>query len=60
MSPGGCATPRPIHPPAISHHLKLLRQAGLIASERRGTWVYYRLGARRLREPAADGAAPCS
>ncbi|TBO56041.1 transcriptional regulator [Streptomyces kasugaensis] len=29
--------------PTISHHLKLLRQAGLIASERRGTWVYYRL-----------------
>ncbi|MBK1788995.1 ArsR/SmtB family transcription factor [Prauserella cavernicola] len=28
--------------PTISHHLKLLRQAGLIASERRGTWVYYR------------------
>ncbi|MGW9211601.1 ArsR/SmtB family transcription factor [Embleya sp. NPDC055664] len=29
--------------PTISHHLKLLKQAGLIASERRGTWVYYRL-----------------
>jgi ArsR family transcriptional regulator len=29
--------------PTISHHLKLLRQAGLIDSERRGTWVYYRL-----------------
>lgn len=29
--------------PTISHHLKLLREAGLIASERRGTWVYYRL-----------------
>ncbi|MFE7114658.1 ArsR/SmtB family transcription factor [Streptomyces sp. NPDC057654] len=28
--------------PTISHHLKLLRQAGLIDSERRGTWVYYR------------------
>ncbi|MFJ9214116.1 ArsR/SmtB family transcription factor [Streptomyces sp. NPDC102264] len=29
--------------PTISHHLKLLRQAGLIDCERRGTWVYYRV-----------------
>ncbi|MEC3891644.1 MULTISPECIES: ArsR/SmtB family transcription factor [Nocardiopsis] len=29
--------------PTISHHLKLLREAGLISSVRRGTWVYYRL-----------------
>ncbi len=29
--------------PTISHHLKLLREAGLVDSERRGTWVYYRL-----------------
>ena len=29
--------------PTISHHLKVLREAGLIISERRGTWVYYRL-----------------
>jgi ArsR family transcriptional regulator, arsenate/arsenite/antimonite-responsive transcriptional repressor len=28
-------------PPTISHHLKVLRDAGLIACERRGTWVYY-------------------
>jgi ArsR family transcriptional regulator, arsenate/arsenite/antimonite-responsive transcriptional repressor len=28
-------------PPTISHHLKVLREAGLIDSERRGTWVYY-------------------
>lgn len=28
--------------PTISHHLKVLREAGLIAGERRGTWVYYR------------------
>ena len=27
--------------PTISHHLKILREAGLIGSERRGTWVYY-------------------
>ena len=28
--------------PTISHHLKVLRDAGLVNSERRGTWVYYR------------------
>ena len=28
--------------PTISHHLKVLRTAGLVTSERRGTWVYYR------------------
>ena len=29
--------------PTISHHLRVLREAGLIDCERRGTWVYYRL-----------------
>ncbi|MBA3574228.1 MAG: helix-turn-helix transcriptional regulator [Pseudonocardiales bacterium] len=29
--------------PTISHHLKVLREAGLIQGERRGTWVYYRV-----------------
>ncbi|MEV1248736.1 ArsR/SmtB family transcription factor [Nonomuraea sp. NPDC050022] len=48
--------------PTISHHLKVLRTAGLIGGERRGTWVYYwivpaqvaRLGAlfTPLSEPA--------
>lgn len=28
--------------PTVSHHLKKLREAGLLSSERRGTWVYYR------------------
>ncbi len=27
--------------PTISHHLKVLREAGLLDSERRATWVYY-------------------
>lgn len=26
----------------ISHHLRVLRESGLVDSERRGTWVYYR------------------
>ena len=29
--------------PTISHHLKILRDAGLVEAERRGTWAYYRL-----------------
>lgn len=29
--------------PTISHHLKVLREAGLVEGERRGTWVYYRI-----------------
>lgn len=29
--------------PTISHHLKVLREAGLVDCERRGTWVYYRV-----------------
>lgn len=28
--------------PTISHHLKVLREAGLVTSERRASWVYYR------------------
>jgi ArsR family transcriptional regulator len=27
--------------PTISHHLKVLRDAGLVSAERRGTWIYY-------------------
>ncbi|MGB3301347.1 metalloregulator ArsR/SmtB family transcription factor [Gordonia sp. (in: high G+C Gram-positive bacteria)] len=29
--------------PTISHHLKVLRTAGLLESERRASWVYYRV-----------------
>ncbi len=29
--------------PTISHHLKILREAGLVESTRRGTWAYYRI-----------------
>jgi ArsR family transcriptional regulator len=35
----------PLNQPTVSHHLKILRDVGLVASERRGTWVYYRLAA---------------
>ena len=29
--------------PTVSHHLKILREAGLVESEGRGTWAYYRI-----------------
>ena len=41
--------------PTVSHHLKVLREAGCIEGERRGSWVWYSLrpqAAARLRELA--------
>src|ERR1051325_9688132 len=35
--------------PTISHHLKVLKEAGLITGERRGTWIYYRVSPGTLR-----------
>ena len=32
--------------PTVSHHLRVLREAGVVTSERRGTWIYYRLDPR--------------
>ena len=39
--------------PTISHHLKVLREAGLIDGERRGTWVYYRVQPALLAQLSA-------
>ncbi|SCF04367.1 transcriptional regulator, ArsR family [Micromonospora coriariae] len=39
--------------PTISHHLRTLREAGLVDAERRGTWVYYRARPAILRQLAA-------
>jgi ArsR family transcriptional regulator len=44
--------------PTISHHLKVLREAGIIESERRGTWVYYWLVAAALERMSALLSAP--
>jgi ArsR family transcriptional regulator len=35
--------------PTVSHHLKVLRRAGLVSSEKQGTWVHYRAEADALR-----------
>ena len=44
--------------PTISHHLKVLREAGLVGSERRGTWVYYWVQPAALNQLSALLQAP--
>jgi len=44
------ATVADVSQPTVSHHLRLLKDVGLLTSERRGTWVYYRV------RPALRGA----
>jgi ArsR family transcriptional regulator, arsenate/arsenite/antimonite-responsive transcriptional repressor len=36
--------------PTISHHLKVLREAGLLDSQRRASWVYYRVNPAVLQQ----------
>jgi DNA-binding transcriptional ArsR family regulator len=50
----------PLEQPTVSHHLKILREAGLVTCERRGTWVYYRLAAdtRQRIDAALDSVIP--
>jgi ArsR family transcriptional regulator len=35
--------PLALSQPTVSHHLKVLHEAGLLAREQRGKWVYYRM-----------------
>jgi ArsR family transcriptional regulator len=51
----------PVKQPTVSHHLRLLREAGLIDCERRGLWAYYflkheALAALQARIAAGIGA----
>jgi ArsR family transcriptional regulator, arsenate/arsenite/antimonite-responsive transcriptional repressor len=39
--------------PTVSHHLKVLTEAGLVTRERRGTWAWFRLVPARLDDLAA-------
>ncbi len=39
--------------PTVSHHLRVLRDAGLVESEKQGVWVYYYVVPGRLEELAA-------
>jgi ArsR family transcriptional regulator len=46
-----------VRQPTVSHHLRVLREAGIVDSDRRGTWIYYRLApavADRLRALASE------
>ena len=55
-SPGGsccgCDMEEPLGlaQPTISHHLKVLREAGLVEGEKQGRWVHYRVVPERLEE----------
>ena len=40
--------PMELSQPTVSHHLKLLHDAGLLERDKRGTWVYYRVVPERL------------
>lgn len=44
--------------PTVSHHLKVLYEAGLLDRERRGTWVYYRIVPEQLAALRDVLAAP--
>ena len=41
--------------PTVSHHLKVLREAGVVSGERRGTWIYYRLEPKAASRISALG-----
>lgn len=49
-----------VNQPTVSHHLKVLKEAGLVTSVRRGTWVYYSLsdGVRRRLFATLDEVMP--
>src|SRR4051812_7794500 len=36
--------------PTVSHHLRVLREAGLVESSRRGTWAFYRLVPEAIKQ----------
>jgi ArsR family transcriptional regulator, arsenate/arsenite/antimonite-responsive transcriptional repressor len=43
--------------PTVSHHLRVLREAGIVTSQRRGTYVYYELAPDFARRWTAVGAS---
>ncbi len=55
-APGGAAcgcdleTPLGLSQPTVSHHLKILREAGLIEGRRDGRWIHYRVVPEQLSE----------
>jgi len=51
--------PSGLSQPTVSHHLKVLNDAGILEREKRGTWVYYRVAPARL-EAIRAALAPAS
>ncbi|HUG88162.1 MAG TPA: metalloregulator ArsR/SmtB family transcription factor [Actinomycetota bacterium] len=51
--------PMGLSQPTVSHHLKVLHEAGLLERERRGRWVYYRLVDGPLRS-VAEALSPAT
>ncbi len=43
--------------PTVSHHLKVLLQAGLVEREQRGSWAYYRVVPRASSSRCASSSA---
>ena len=39
-----------VRQPALSHHLKVLRDAGLVTVDKRGTWAWYTIRRERMQE----------
>jgi DNA-binding transcriptional ArsR family regulator len=39
--------------PTVSHHLRVLREAGIVTSERRGQWIFYRLAPETVQRLGA-------
>lgn len=39
--------------PTISHHLRLMREAGVVVTEQRGTWVYYSVAPEMMHQMAS-------
>lgn len=55
MPVGAIAVAAGLRQPAVSHHLRVLRDRGIVRAERRGTYVYYCAASEALR-PAIDAA----
>jgi ArsR family transcriptional regulator len=51
----GCDLEQPLglSQPTISHHLKVLRESGLVTGDKDGRWVHYRVVPERLEDLAA-------
>ena len=50
MSVGDLAAQLPVTRPAVSQHLKVLKDAGLVTDRREGRWMYYTLNQDALAE----------